>query len=133
MVDAWIGDRDPANNRYGHRTDPHSDPQSFDQYIDINGRRNQAFGHIYRGSDTPSSTAHAGPWRFRLRVIDVCNGNTVIGGQDFVRVAWPRRICGCAVNRTRHPLPKPEGVSHERLSRLRPQDQNLRRVHRVQE
>ena len=89
-ADTWLEDRDAANNRYGHRTGPRSDPQNFDQYIDTNGRRNQAFGHIYRGSDTPGGPAGilAGSWRFRLSVIDVCNGGTEIGGRDFVRVNW---------------------------------------------
>lgn len=89
-ADTWIEDRDAANNRYGHRTGPFSDPQDFDQYIDTNGRRNQAFGHRYRGSDTPGGpdALLAGTWRFRLSVIDICNGNARIGGQDFVRVNW---------------------------------------------
>ena len=89
-ADTWLEDRDAANNRYGHRTGPRSDPQNFDQYIDTNGRRNQGFGHLYRGSDTPGGPAAilAGSWRFRLSVIDVCNGGTEIGGQDFVRINW---------------------------------------------
>ena len=89
-ANTWLEDRDAANNRYGHRTGPNSDPQNFDQYIDTNGRRNQAFGHIFRGSDSPGGpdAILAGSWRFRLSVIDVCNGNAEIGGQDFVRVNW---------------------------------------------
>jgi hypothetical protein len=89
-ADTWIEDRDAANHRYGHRAGPFTDPQDFDQYIDTNGRRNQAFGHRYRGSDTPGGpdALLAGNWRFRLRVVDVCNGNAGIGGQDFVRVNW---------------------------------------------
>ena len=89
-ANTWLEDRDAANNRYGHRTGPNSDPQNFDQYIDTNGRRNQAFGHIFRGSDSPGGPEAilAGTWRFRLSVIDVCNGNAEIGGQDFVRINW---------------------------------------------
>jgi hypothetical protein len=89
-ANTWIEDRDAADNRYGRRAGPHSDPQSFDQFIDTNGRRNQAFGHIYRGSDSPGGPAGvlAGSWRFRLSVVDVCNGDAQIGGQDFVRVNW---------------------------------------------
>ncbi len=89
-ADTWVEDRDAANNRYGHRTGPNSDPQDFDQYIDTNLRRNQAFGHLYRGSDSPGGPAAGlgGSWRFMLSVIDVCNGNARIGGQDFVRVNW---------------------------------------------
>jgi hypothetical protein len=89
-ANTWIEDRDAGNHRYGHRAGPHTDPQNFDQYIDTNARRNQAFGHIYRGSDGPGGpdAMLAGNWRFRVRVVDVCNGNAAIGGQDFVRVQW---------------------------------------------
>jgi hypothetical protein len=85
-----LEDRDAADNRYGRRSGPHSDPQDFDQYIDTNGRRNQGFGHIYRGSDSPGgpSAILAGTWRFRVSVVDVCNGGNRIGGADFVRVNW---------------------------------------------
>ncbi len=85
---SWVEDRDAANNRYGHRSGPFSDPQSFDQYLDATGRRNQAFGHLYRGSDTPGGTPLAGTWRFALRVVDVCNGEARVGTQTFVRVDW---------------------------------------------
>ena len=84
----WVEDRDDANNRYGHRSGPFSDPQSFDQYLDSTNRRNQPFGHIYRGSDTPGGGALAGTWRFALRVVDVCNGEARVGTQAFVRVNW---------------------------------------------
>lgn len=89
-ANTWIEDRDAANNRYGHRSGRHSDPQNFDQYIDTAGRRNQAFGHRFRGSDSPGGPAAilAGSWRFRLQVIDVCNGRQTIGTRDFVRVNW---------------------------------------------
>ncbi len=89
-ANTWIEDRDSANKRYGHRTGPRSDPASFDQYLDTNGIRNQAFGHRYRGSDSPGGPAAllAGSWRFRLQVIDVCNGNRVVGNRDYVRVNW---------------------------------------------
>jgi hypothetical protein len=85
-----LEDRDAADNRYGRRAGPHSDPQNFDQYLDTNGRRNQGFGHIYRGSDSPGGPAAilAGTWRFRVSVVDVCNGGSRIGGADFVRVNW---------------------------------------------
>jgi len=86
----WIEDRDARDNRYGHRSGPHSDPQNFDQYIDTNGRRNQAYGHLFRGSDTPGGPARllSGSWRFRLQVVDVSNGNRRIGGTDHIRVNW---------------------------------------------
>jgi hypothetical protein len=87
----WLEDRDnTGTNRYGHRAGAFSDPQTFDQYLDTNGRRNQAFGHLYRGSDTPGGAAAGlgGTWRFLIRAVDVCNGGARIGGQDFVRVNW---------------------------------------------
>jgi len=88
-ADRWIEDRDRANTRYGHRSGRHSAPASFDQYLDGAGRRNQAFGHRYRGSDSPGGPlALAGQWRFFLRVVDVCNGDTRVGTQAFVRVDW---------------------------------------------
>ena len=85
---SWVEDRDAANHRYGHRSGPFSDPQSFDQYLDATSRRNQAFGHIYRGSDTPGGIPLAGTWRFALRVVDVCNNEARVGNQAFVRVDW---------------------------------------------
>ncbi|TDD96001.1 eCIS core domain-containing protein [Flavobacterium cellulosilyticum] len=88
-VNTWIEDRDDTvNNRYGHRSGTFSDPQSFDQYLDSSGRRNQAFGNVYAGSDSPGGTGMAGQWRFMIKVLDVCNGNTTIGSQDFVNVNW---------------------------------------------
>lgn len=86
----WIEDRDKYNKRYGYRSGPRSDPGTFDQYLDTNGIRNQAFGHRYSGSDSPGGDVVllAGSWRFRLQVIDVCNGNRVIGNRDYVRINW---------------------------------------------
>jgi hypothetical protein len=89
-ADTWIEDRDAANKRYGHRSGPFTDPQDFDQYIDANGR-NQAFGHIYRGSDTPGgpvATLGGGVWRFMVKVVDVCKGGRTIATQDFNRIPW---------------------------------------------
>jgi len=88
-ADRWIEDRDAGNHRYGHRSGAFSDPQTFDQYLDAAGRRNQAFGHRYRGSDAPGGVAGlAGQWRFLLRVVDVCNGDRNVGGSAGVRVNW---------------------------------------------
>ncbi|MHC1599758.1 MAG: eCIS core domain-containing protein [Candidatus Methanospirareceae archaeon] len=85
----WIEDRDSGNNRYGHRSGPFSDPQSYDQYLDSSGKRNQAYGHIYRGRDSPNGPATiAGQWRFLVKVIDVCRGGRTIGGQDVIRINW---------------------------------------------
>lgn len=88
-VNTWIEDRDDTvNNRYGHRSGTFSDPQSFDQYLDSSGARNQAFGHVYSGSDSPGGVGLAGQWRFMIKVLDVCNGNTDVGTADFVNVNW---------------------------------------------
>ncbi len=87
-ADTWIEDRDNANQRYGHRSGAFSDPQTFDQYIDSGGHRNQPFGHIYRGNDSPGGTGLTGQWRFLIRVLDICNNNNVVGGQDTVNVNW---------------------------------------------
>ena len=84
-------DRDNTGvNRYGHRSGRFSDPQSFDQYTD-GAIRNQAFGHLYRGSDSPRegvAGSLAGTWRFMITAVDVCNGGQRIGGRDFVRLDW---------------------------------------------
>ena len=86
-ADTWIEDRDGTNTlRYGHRVG--FSPGPGNQYLDSDGKRNQAFGHIYRGRDTPGGpVALAGQWRFMLRVIDVCNGGRRLGW-DFIRINW---------------------------------------------
>ncbi len=87
-ADTWIEDRDAAG-RYGHRAGPFSDPGAGDHYLDSAGRQNQAFGHIYRGQDNPQGlAADRGTWRFRLRVIDVCNGNALLAVSPTLRVNW---------------------------------------------
>jgi hypothetical protein len=89
-ADTWIEDRDAANKRYGHRSGPFTDPQDFDQYTD-GAERNQAFGHLYRGSDTPGgpvSFVGGGVWRFMIKVVDVCKGGRTIATQDFNRIPW---------------------------------------------
>jgi hypothetical protein len=89
-ANTFIEDRDDLNKRYGHRSGRFSDPGAGDEYIDTNGRRNQAFGHRFSGQDNPGGPAGvlAGAWRFRLSVVDVCNGGAEIGGRDFTRVNW---------------------------------------------
>jgi hypothetical protein len=89
-VDTFIEDRDLANHRYGHRSGPFSDPQNFDQYLDATGARNQAFGHIYRGRDTPDgpTAGLAGQYRFYIKVIDVCKGGVPAGGDEMIRINW---------------------------------------------
>jgi hypothetical protein len=87
-ANTWIEDRDQANDRYGHRTGPMSDPGPGDQYLDQH-RRNQAFGHRYEGSDSPQGlAADRGSWRFRLRVIDICNGYRQLAVSPTLVVNW---------------------------------------------
>ncbi len=87
---AWYEDRDWFNKRYGHRGDRFSDPQTFDQYVDGTGQRNQAFGDTYTGSDDPGGPARRlqGQWDFMLQVVDVANNEAVLGTEDFVTVTW---------------------------------------------
>ncbi|MDX9956109.1 MAG: hypothetical protein RBT75_18565, partial [Anaerolineae bacterium] len=85
----WIEDRDASNKRYGHRSGRFSDPQSFDQYLDTTGARNQAFGETYEGNDGPGgSTSLAGVWEFAIQCVDVCNNDAPIGGNDYLRIVW---------------------------------------------
>ncbi|HEX7031700.1 MAG TPA: DUF4157 domain-containing protein [Nitrososphaera sp.] len=86
----WIEDRDQRGGRYGHRSGPFSDPGAFDHYLDSRGRQNQAFGHRFEGNDTPTGLAtDRGSWSFRLRVIDVCNGNRQLAVSPTLVVNWP--------------------------------------------
>jgi hypothetical protein len=86
-AETWYEDRDANNKRYGHRTGPYSDPQSYDQYLDTAGHRDQANGHIYSGEDTPSASAsRTGEWRFMLKVIDTCNANRDVGTLERVTI-----------------------------------------------
>lgn len=88
-ADTWIEDRDSVNLRYGHRTGPFSESIEINAYRDTGDRRNAAFGHVFRGRDTPGGpdALLAGHWRFYLRAFDVCNGNKVLG-TDYLRVTW---------------------------------------------
>ena len=64
-------------------------PGPGDRYLDTAGRQNQAFGHIYQGEDNPQGLpAERGSWRFRLRVIDVCNGNQQLAVSPSLVVNW---------------------------------------------
>ncbi len=85
----WIEDRDAAGLRYGHRSGPFTDPGPGDRYLDTAGRQNQAFGHRYRAQDTPTGlAADRGSWRFRLRVIDVCNGDAQLAVSPALVINW---------------------------------------------
>lgn len=85
----WFEDRDASDKRYGHRAGPHTDPQSFDQYLDAAGNRDQANGHIYRGTDSPRMSIEpgTGSWFFKLQAIDTANGNSVLG-EDNLEIDW---------------------------------------------
>jgi hypothetical protein len=88
-ANTWIEDRDDAGGRYGHRTGPNSDPGAGDRYLDAAGQQNQAFGHRYRGQDTPFGlAADRGSWSFRLRVIDVCRGNRQLAVSPTLVFNW---------------------------------------------
>jgi len=84
----WYEDRDPHDERYGYRSDPN--PQSFNQYLNPSGRRNQTGGTVYYGEDDPyvSSGKFGQIWKFRLRVVDVCNGGKRVGSSSSVTVNW---------------------------------------------
>jgi hypothetical protein len=87
-ANTWIEDRNGTDTlRYGHRTG--FGPGPGNEYLDSAGRRNQAYGHIYRGRDFPGGPAAlAGQWRFLVKVIDVCRGGRTIGTQDVIRINW---------------------------------------------
>lgn len=87
-ANTWIEDRNATDSlRYGHRA-------AFDRglgnrYLDTAGQANQAFGHIYRGEDNPQGLpADRGSWRFRLRAIDVCNGNQQLAVSPTLVMNW---------------------------------------------
>jgi hypothetical protein len=89
-VDTFIEDRNAANQRYGHRSGPFSDPESFDQYLDATGARNQAFGHLYRGFDDPQvpPAMAVGQWQFYVNIVDVCHGEVRKGDDSLIRINW---------------------------------------------
>jgi hypothetical protein len=72
----WIEDRDPADKRYGHRSDSFSDPiaNCGDEYL-LGGNRNQASGDTYCGKDGPNApSARVGSFQFQLKVVDAVTG-----------------------------------------------------------
>jgi RHS repeat-associated protein len=65
----WYEDRDQNNKRYGRRSGSYSDLQpGFDWYS----------GNGYSGNDTPDGFPAGDILRFRLIVVDVCNGGNTI-------------------------------------------------------
>ncbi|UUZ56767.1 hypothetical protein LP419_18115 [Massilia sp. H-1] len=52
-------------------------------------KQNQAFGHRFLGEDNPSGLfADRGSWSFRLRAIDVCNGDRLIAVSPTLVINW---------------------------------------------
>ena len=85
----WIEDRDSSNDRYGRRSGRHSAPGAGDQYLNARGARDQANGTRYEGRDTPTMlSTDTGQMRFRLFVVDVCNGGRRISNIDTITINW---------------------------------------------
>lgn len=84
----WIEDRDAGNTtRYGHRSG--FSPGPGNQYVDNTGTQNQAFGHRFIGQDNPGGLfADRGSWSFRLRAIDVCNGERLVAVSPTLVINW---------------------------------------------
>lgn len=73
----WYEDRDQNNKRYGRRNGPYSDLHpGFDWYS----------GNGYSGNDTPRGFNHGDILRFRLIVVDVCNGGKTIYTSNTLNV-----------------------------------------------
>jgi hypothetical protein len=87
---AWIEDRDPTGTRrLGHRSGRFSEGIPGNRYLDSAPRTNQAFGHRYEGTDDPTGFAtDRGSWSFRLRAIDVCNGDRLLAVSPTLVVNW---------------------------------------------
>jgi uncharacterized protein RhaS with RHS repeats len=76
----WYEDRDQNNKRYGRRSGPYSDLHpGFDYYS----------GNTYSGNDTPKGPSDPGFYmRFRLIVVDVCNGGKIIYTSKTLQVNY---------------------------------------------
>ncbi len=72
----WYEDRDQNDKRYGRRTGPHSDLQPGDSYD----------GDNYSGGDRPQGFPPGVTLRFRLIVVDVCNGHKTIYTSKTINV-----------------------------------------------
>jgi hypothetical protein len=67
--DQWYEDRDQNGKRYGRRKGPYSDLHPGFEWYTANG---------YSGNDKPGGFNHGDILRFRLIVVDVCNGGKTI-------------------------------------------------------
>lgn len=93
-ADTRIEDRGPGDGvRFGHRTGPWGGvgvPAPFEnRFVNAAGVTDNANGARFIGRDLPSmlSTWH-GVMRFRLSVVDVCNGGVRISGFDNITITW---------------------------------------------
>ncbi len=65
----WYEDRNKNDYRYGRRTGPHSDLHRKTDWYE---------GNVYDGGDYPMGIPPGDIWKFRLLVVDVCNGEKTI-------------------------------------------------------
>lgn len=92
--DTLIEDRGPGDAvRFGHRTGPFAGvgvPAPFaNNFVNAAGAVDLANGTRFAGRDLPSMfNTHHGTMRFRLFVVDVCNGGVRISGFDNITIAW---------------------------------------------
>lgn len=86
----WTEDRNATNTlRYGHRGG-FGGAVAGNRYVNADGTTlNQANGTHYQGQDTPTMlTADTGQMRFRVYVVDICNGNTRISPFNTITINW---------------------------------------------
>jgi RHS repeat-associated protein len=74
----WYEDRSRGDKRYGRRTGKHSHPDQYDYYTETG----------YSGTDEPSGYNPGTQLRFRLIVVDVCNGDRTIYTSRTITVAF---------------------------------------------
>ena len=95
-------DRDSVDGRYGYRSDTGSNANPRDEYVGRFNERNQKTGCWYKGDDYPTVGPSAvGKWKFKLVVIDRCNGDKVVG-TDTLTVDWSKLL---PAGHTPRPLP----------------------------
>ena len=84
-AETWSEDRDTSDKRYGHRAGVHSEEIDINKYTDDAGRDALLCGTKYHGEDTPSRP-EPGVSKFKLSVIDVCNGDVEKAVTDVIEV-----------------------------------------------
>jgi hypothetical protein len=80
----WYEDRDQLDTRYSRRTGPHVDQNSDGTWPYYNNYH----GNGYTGTDQPSGFPPGVVLRFRLIVVDVCNGGKTIYTSKTINVAF---------------------------------------------